>query len=80
MHKIHYKMQRTNFYDDLMVEYSLPLTQELVNLLCEAGVKYIYADSTEQGERDGLTPPPGCDIKRTINGNFHHFHINISYP
>jgi hypothetical protein len=60
----------------------MAFTQELVNLLCEAGVEYIYADTGEETlkPRDGLISPAGCEIKRDINGHYNHFHINISYP
>ncbi|HUT52935.1 MAG TPA: penicillin-insensitive murein endopeptidase [bacterium] len=55
-------------------EYSPSLTQELVDLLCEAGVYYIYADSLQ---RDDLIQPPNCEIDRTDASHYHHFHIRI---
>jgi len=52
--------------------YSQGLTQDLINLFCEAGVTTIYADNDAN-----LQQPSGCTITDP-GGHQNHIHIKIS--
>ena len=52
-------------------KYSQSLTQQLVDLFCEAGVIEIYYNSDA-----GLTLPPGC-LSHPVTSHTDHFHIKI---